>query len=219
MAGGAKGSSRSLAAYAAGGVLLVAAVTGLLWYFAGSDAARLAGSPHRSDRLRAIDLLRGRSGAEARRGLFALCSDADPRVAQTAAWALGEYRDAQSASLLRRILSDGKRPGPLRAEAATALGRCHPIDPGWLTGPLASDPDPLVRAGAAKGLYHLRDPRTALRLTRALSDGDERVRREAIGALYHMTSRRFGYRPELPPAQQRDEIQQIEAFVRAALPR
>lgn len=208
----------ALRKFAAGTGLCIVVVAVLAWWLAGhwGDAGRLAQSPDRDDRIRAIDMLRGRGDEASRRMLLRLCGDGDVRVAMTAVWALGEARDGQGARLLRQILQDRSRRAKVRGEAAAALGKAKGVDPAVLADILTRDGEPDVRAGAARGLHHLRSPKAAAALLAALTDADKRVRREAIGALQNMMLRRFPYDPELPASRQRQVLADIEAYLRAA---
>jgi len=206
---------RRIAAGAAGAVG-VATLT--LWCFAERwrDPRRLAASRDRSDRLHAVDLLRGEEDAVARGLLFRLSSDRDLRVAATAVWALGDGHSRRNARMLRTILDDPRRPGPIRAEAAEMLGKCAAAGPEPLIGALAGNASATVRAGAARGLFFLPGPPAARALLGALEDPDARVRREAVRSLYHMTSRRFPYDPDRSPDDQQNVLDDIRTHLREA---
>jgi HEAT repeat protein len=197
---------------------LTVAVAVVCWCFGrhGSDATRLARSADRTDRIQAVDMLRGRTDRAALETLFRLCSDGDLRVAITAVWALGESRTPRSGQLLTQILSEKPRHGRIRAEAAEALGRFKETDPAVLTDALTQDADRRVRAGAARGLRHLHQVQTMGSLFRGLSDSHEEVRREVIETMNTMMVRRFGYRPELPAEKQPRVMREIEVYLKQA---
>lgn len=201
-----------------GFVAITAVATALSWYFGGlgGDALRLAESADRTDRLKAVDMLRHRTDQAALDALFRLCSDGDLRVAVTAVWAIGEIRTQRSGELLARVLCDKGRHGRIRGEAAESLGRFKDIDPAVLTDALARDGDWRVRAGAARGLRHLRKVKTMGSLFRALSDSRQEVRREVIQTMNTMMVRRFGYHPELPADKQPRVMGEIEAHLKQA---
>ncbi|HUU23225.1 MAG TPA: HEAT repeat domain-containing protein [Phycisphaerae bacterium] len=204
--------------FAAGFLLLTAAVTFAVWALRGygTDAARLAGSADREDRIQAIDLLRQRTDDTSRQVLFGLCSDGDLRVAATAVWALGQAHDAAAGEMLLKLLADKGRHGRVRGEAAAMLGRFKDVPPVFLTRALAEERDPAVRAGAARGLYGMRARRAVPALVGALRDPDRNVRKWVLAALHHMTVRRFGYDPSLPPDRQAGAIREIEDAFREA---
>jgi len=201
-----------------GFVALTVVAAALCWRFGGrgGDAMRLAKSADRDDRLKAIDMLRGRTDRPGLETLFRLCSDGDLRVAVTAVWALGECRAPRSRELLGQVLSEKGRHGRIRGEAAEALGKFKGTEPAVLTGALAQDGDWRVRAGAARGLRHLHEVKTMGPLFRALSDAHEEVRRETIQTMNTMMVRRFGYRPELPAEKQTNVMREIEAYLKQA---
>lgn len=200
-----------------GFVVAAAVVGGLCWAFgSGQGALDLAGSPNRTDRLKAIDQLRQRTDSAARTALVRLTADEDWRVAATAAWALGESRDAGCADTLLEIVHDQGRDRRVRAKAAGAIGRLKGVDPNALTEILLGDADAGVRAGAAKGLIHLRDPKTVASLVRALDDRDAEVRRWAMAAIHSMTVRRFPFDPQAPSERRREVVEQIKAYLREA---
>jgi hypothetical protein len=200
----------------AGFLLLTAGVTVVFWYFGagGADAFRLAESADRRDRLRAIEMLRGRRRPAARAALARLAWDGDWRVAAAAIGALGEAAHDDSAHALLRIARDANADPRVRAEAATALGSFGQTPPAALAGLLTNSGDPRVRAGAAKGLVSLRSREALGALVRALADRDGEVRRWSIAAIHRMTPRRFPYDPQRPPATQRRVIARIEAYFR-----
>ncbi len=194
----------------------LACLSGGLWYWhaRGGRAARLAESPDPQDRLEAVRELRGRSSGLARRTLSRLPDDPDPRVACLAVRALGERAEPESRRRLEEILS-GSRRGQVRAEAAIALGRHPGTDLRLLTGSLARDPDPGVRAGAAAGLEARRDPAAVPALLERLErDPDVQVRRSSFVALRRIVKVRFRYDPDGPLQQRHQQVATIRAILR-----
>jgi HEAT repeat protein len=216
MSGRPDGARRRLSTYAIGTAVVIAAVTGLLWYLSdrGDEATRLAASADRNDRLEAIHRLRRRGGPAAREALLRLARDDDTRVAVAATWAIGAMDESACRDLLAGILADTSFAAEVRAEAAAAYGKRPGAEPGVLTRALSTDPDPQARTGAAKGLLLLKEPKTIPALVEALEDGDAEVRRWALQAIHSMVVPRFSFRPELPPERQRDRIEAIKAGLR-----
>jgi len=196
--------------------VLVAAVTGLAWILNDPDAGAvdLATSTDAEDRHKAVERLRGRGSDAARRTLRLLSRDPDKWVAIRAVRALGQDRSRAGRETLAEIIRDGDLAAPTRGEAAATLGTLPDADSGILTEALVRDPKPEVRAGAAKGLLRMRNPKTLPQLVRALEDRDERVRIWAITAIHKMIARRFPYNAKLPPGRQRNEIRRIQAYLR-----
>jgi len=206
---------RKLRMIVIGFVVLTAAAALLCWRFAGrgTEGFRLAESSDRLDRLKAIDLLRGRTDAPAIEALFGLCSDGDERVAVAAVWALGASPTPESRERIDQLFAEKNRPARVRGQAAEMLGKFKDTAPAVLTGALLEESQPAVRAGAARGLRHLRKVKTIGFLYRALSDPDEAVRRDAYKAMSVMMVRRFAYRPELPAARQPAAMAAIKAYL------
>lgn len=196
-------------------VVFVALVTVVFWYIdsRGGDALALADSAKRDDRLKAADKLAKKSSTAARRALAKLAKDRDKWVAIRAIRSLGSRRDGGTQEVLGEIVRDKKIRGRLRGEAAAELGVFQDSAP-ILVDALVTEKDPEVRAGAAKGLSRMRDPKTIPQLVRALEDRDHRVRLWAITAIHKMIARRFGYNARMSPESQRKEIERIKAYLR-----
>lgn len=211
--------ARRARALIVGFAAFVALVTALLWAFGtgGADVGKLASSGDRARRREAVKKLWGRTDQTARETLHRLSSDKDVRVAVTAVCALGRTGD-EAQPLLEDILADTAKPARVRCEAAAELGRFGPEARERLCSALREEPDPVVRMGAAKGLWRLRDVNSATRLAGALSDPDRRVRTHVLKALNRMMIRRFPYDPELPPEQQQAVIGEIARYVTAGIP-
>ncbi len=195
---------------------LVVAVTAVLWlvHGAGGGASDLAKSADPEERHKAVERLRGRSSEAARRTLRLLSRDPDRWVAVRAIRALGEDRSEANRRALTEMVTDRDLSARARGEAAATLGSFKDADPTVLTQALTSDPNAEARAGAAKGLVRMRNPKAIPELVRALEDRDPRVRIWAITAIHKMIARRFPYDAKLPPERQRGEIERIKAYLR-----
>lgn len=195
---------------------LVAAVTVLLWLLdaGGEGASDLAKSADPRDRQQAVERLRGRGSDAARRTLRLLSRDPDKWVAVRAIRALGEDRSEANRKALAEMAADRGLSGRARGEAAATLGNFKDADTAVLTQMLAGDPNAEARAGAAKGLVRMRNPKAIPELVAALEDPDERVRIWAITAIHKMIARRFPYDAKLPPERQRHEIDRIKDYLR-----
>jgi len=204
---------RRARALVVGFAVLIALVTGLVWAFCagGADADRLARSGDRAERIEAVDRLWKSGGRKSREMLVRLSGDKDLQVAVTAVCALGHTGDAES--LLEKILRDRAKPARVRSEAAAQLGRFGPQARERLCGVLQEEPDPVVRMGAAKGLWRLCDAHTAPNLVTALSDPDRRVRTHTFKALNRLMVCRFPYDPERPPDQQQQVLGEIKRYL------
>jgi HEAT repeat protein len=199
----------------AGGAAVVC-LSGWLWYWHGygGRAAELAESSDPQDRLEAVRELRGKWGPLARRTLTRLPDDPDSEVARWAVRALGERPDPANRRLLEGILASS-RPGVVRAEAASALGKYPDTNLSLLTGTLGRDPDPAVREGAATGLAARRDVGAVEALLERLEkDPDLRVRKSSFLALRRILKVRFMYTPAASAAQRRRQVETIRAILR-----
>jgi len=196
-------------------VLIVGA--GGYWLHTGlGSAGKLADSADPEDRIRAAAQLASKDSPAARKALRRLSRDSNRYVAIRAVWTIGERRTRASRDLLGEIARDRGAHSAARHEAAAALGKFKDADPGILTELLTVEADAEVRAGAAKGLLRMRNPKTLPELVRALEDPDRRVRLWAITAIHKMIARRFPYDAKLPPDKQRHEIERIKAYLRKA---
>ncbi len=204
------------APWIAGAAAVVACLFGWQWYWNayGGRASRLAGSPDPGDRLRAVRELRGKWGPLARRTLMRLADDPEPQVACWAVRALGERSDQANRRLVEEILASS-RPGRVRAEAADALGNYPHAELKLLTDTLGRDPDPAVRAGAAKGLGARRDVAAIPALLDSLQkDPEVRVRQGSFLAVRRILKVRFRYDPAAGPEQRRGQVEDIRAILR-----
>jgi HEAT repeat protein len=192
-------------------VVLTVAFAHHQWW--GGRESRLAGSDDPSDRLAAVELLRDRQAGWAMRLVRRLAADADERVAVQAIRAMGLTTDEEGCALLVGLMN-GAESARIRGEAAAAAGPHASIADDKLVARLTDDPDPQVRAGAAKGLGHRKTAAAASALLAALGDGDQRVRLQAINAINRFVLWRTDYRAELPASQQRRQIQTIESLLR-----
>jgi len=210
------------------GVLAVLVAVAVAVYYPGME-----GDPYSSDpeqRLAAIRSLAGNTDAESLKILRRLSDDSHRRVAFAAVNAIAQSPDSEpNRKVLLDILS-GSTSGVARSAAAAALGKCPGADLTLLTRTLRDlDADPMVRAGAAKGLAKL--PGGAVRgdrstrpdpqvlkarlkiilppLIEALSDPDPRVRKWAITAIKRNTGIRFAFDADRQVGQQRDRIRFI----------
>ena len=203
-----------------GSIVLAAVVGAVLWYVSGrgGNVESLIESSNRADRLTAIDKLRHRHNDDSRQLLHRLTKDADLGVASTAVKALAEDKDKANLEFLTRLLGDESRRPEVCATAAEVYGkfRGHGADHTVLTGLLSAHKDHRVRAGAARGLFHLRKREAIAAVVNALEDPHPRVRREAIRAFYNQTTSRFGYDPDVPPGKQREVIDKIRDLLRRA---
>jgi HEAT repeat protein len=114
--------------------------------------------------------------------LVKLLGDPSPRVREAAAFAIGIGERGEARSELEKQLDS--RDGPLAAMSAWALWEIHDSAsvPALIRAMRASNP--LVRAGAARGLGEIKDDRALPELERALrSDSDAPVRAGAAEAL------------------------------------
>jgi hypothetical protein len=207
-----------LQACVVGFVLLVAAVTAVLWWLdaRGGAAIGLAGSSDREDRIEAADRLGGKGSAAATEALKRLARDADKYVAVRAIRSLSQNLSERNRDILADLAQDKTLKGKARGEAAANYGKFKDADPTVLTQILAGDQDPEARAGAAKGLTRMRKPSTIPELVRGLEDRDPRVRLWSITAIHKMIVRRFPYDASQPPQRQQYVIQKIKTYLRSA---
>lgn len=211
-------SPRTRALFIAGGGLCLVVVAGL-WGWArhqrGGDLDSLARSGNAADRLAAASQLAQRDSGAVRSQLIRMLDDADVAVAAQAAESLGVNPHPDGRAALERVLAERSRPGEVQAAAAATLGEFSGVDPAILIDVLQTREQPLVRAGAAKGLTRLRDVRSVPALSRALEDSDPRVRIWAITAIHKMGARRFPYDARRDPAEQKEVILRIRDYLRA----
>jgi hypothetical protein len=175
----------------------------------------LAQSADPDDRLEAVKRIQADDAPAAQKLLERLCRDGDAGVARAAVRAVARPRSERSRDLLRKIAADAEALAEARAEAAAELGRFPQGDPAFLGRLLAADPEPVVRAGAARGLSLLRDPNAMPVLVAGLEDPDHRVRLWSVTAIHNMIIRRFPYDAALPPATQQRQIERIKAYLRS----
>ena len=196
--------------------LALALLLGLLLWFLGGDvakASRLAGSGDAAERLEAIELLRGKHNDTAREILARLSKDKDLRVSLAAIRALGRDTCQQNRDVLAGLCKEADR-ARVRGAAAAALGQFKDAPAAELVAVLRSDKDPIARAGAAEGLYHLRDRSAAADLLAAMDDDDLTVRRWATKAFYRTVGLAFLYRPTDPRPKRRAAIAQIRSTLK-----
>jgi HEAT repeat protein len=216
MLGSSYPDNRKLILLGGGFVALVVVVAVVLWCIDGgvAGARKLAKSADPQERHKAVERLRGRSSDAARQTLRLLSRDPDRWVAVRAIRALGENHSEANRRALVAMVTDRDLSARARGEAAATLGSFKDADPTVLAQALTSDPNAEARAGAAKGLLRMRNPKAIPELVQALEDRDPRVRIWAITAIHKMIARRFPYNAKLPPARQRQEIERIKAYLR-----
>jgi HEAT repeat protein len=180
----------------------------------GTSASTLARSANPEDRQAAIAALAKTRGQAASKMLTTLAADKDPGTAILAVRALGDQQAPENRDVLNRIIADKGLPKLIRSEAAYTMGTFKDADPAVLTNTLATDADPEVRAGAAKGLAKLEMPSTIPQLSAALEDPSPEVRRWAITAIHRMVVRTFPYDADKPPETQQDIIKRIRDYLR-----
>jgi len=194
----------SLAAVA---ILVVLAVCAY-FLFSGPDLQ----SSDPAKRIAAIGKLVGRTDAASVKILVGCVDDSDTEVAASAIRALGRGKAPGNRSALRNII-DKNGSGPLRGEAAAALGRFKDANFKVLVNMLENDKDPKARIGAARGLRRLSHPKTAVALADALDDPDPNVRHAVYVALGGVTSVYFRFDPAKSPETQSDNIDKIRRTV------
>lgn len=210
------GPERSRTAWIVAAAILALAVIVMAWQAGafGTSASSLARSAKPEDRQAAIEALAKSRSSAASEMLSALAADKDPQTATMAVRALGEQQTDQNRDALNRIIDDkGLRPA-VRSEAAYTMGRFKDAASAVLTKTLASEENPEVRAGAAKGLAKLEMPSTIPQLSAALEDPSPEVRRWAITAIHRMIVRRFPYDADKPPETQQEVIKRIRDYLR-----
>ncbi len=135
--------------------------------------------PDASVRRRAAEVapLLGRSAARSR--LVALLGDTDPRVAEAAAWALGETTPGSPAVVAALSTAARSHGDPLvRESAVAALGSLG--DPEGLSAVLAACSDrPAIRRRAVLALAPFSGPAVEAAIRGALDDPDWQVRQAA----------------------------------------
>jgi hypothetical protein len=202
----------------AGGGLFLAAIAGLwVWdrHRGGGDLGDLARSSRLTDRLQAAGDLARRDSDAARKRIARMVEDADVAVAVQAVESLGVHPRPEDRAILERVLTERRRPPEVQAAAAATLGGYPDGDPTVLMDALRTHDQPIVRAGAAQGLTRLGDARSVPALSRALEDGDARVRIWAISAIHKMVLRRFPYDARRDPSEQREVIERIRDYLRS----
>lgn len=137
------------------------------------DLVRSLADPVPEVRRRACELAAAHRGVD----LVPLLSDADDRVVEVAAWALGEHESASAVGPLIAVATG--HPEPLCREAAiAALGAIG--DEAGLPAILAGTRDkPAVRRRAVLALAPFEGPEVDAALQRALGDRDWQVRQAA----------------------------------------
>jgi len=172
-------------------------------------------SPDPAVRVKVIAELSGKTDPESVKTLVRLSRDSKPYVAIAAVKAIGAA-PKKSHKPLRKILDTPEYSPPVRAEAVAALGKCPKanVPVTVLTKVLASDADPQVRAGAARGLARRRDKLALKDLVDALEDPDPRVRLWSVTAISRTTALRFDYDASVSPDRQRKEIDTIKQTLR-----
>jgi hypothetical protein len=143
-------------------LLLAAAVSaGAGWVYdrRGGSALRRASSSDAAERMDAAAELAGKAGDAAREQLVALVRDRSAGVALCAIRSLGSRQTSANRDALTTLLSDGQLAPERLAEAAATLGKFKSADPKPLVTKLNGHKDARVRAGAAKGLSRLRNPK------------------------------------------------------------
>jgi len=200
------------------GVILVLAgvmILGLSGVF-GPSVESLASSADPADRQAAVERLSERGTESSARLLSALAADRDPETARLAVRGLGQVQTQANLDALTRILDNNKLSKNARAEAGFTIGKFKAADPKVLTERLSveREPDPVVRAGVAKGLARMEMPSTIPQLSAALEDPNPEVRRWAISAIHRMVIRTFPYDADKPPQDQQAVIQKIREYLR-----
>lgn len=171
-------------------------------------------------RLTGVEGLRRSDKSSARQALINLARDPDGRVGFQAVKAMGENRDERTYEALLDICRDSQVTPNVRGAAFAALGHYEQTHFDTLTGPLLADEEPLVRAGAARGLSHKLkwdrpEGRVAIPdLYKALYDPDPLVRGWAITAICKMTITRFNFNATKPPKAQKEKLEFIEAYLK-----
>ena len=143
-----------------------------------ADLVACLQDPDPGVRRRAAELSATGDDAALRDSLLELLSDAEPLVAEMAAWALGE--GAATPEIVRRLGEmAGEHEDPLCREAAVAaLGALG--DPGGLPAILRATSDkPAIRRRAVIALAPFEGPEVDAALVRARSDRDWQVRQAA----------------------------------------
>lgn len=191
-------------------VLVLTAIVAVCWP-GGADP----NSPDPRVRLQAIAKLSGQTDDKSVNTLVTLTRDPKPHVAIAAVKAIGAAPKSSHVPL-QKILTQTSNSSPVRAEAVAALGKCPKanVKIEVLTKILTSDPDPEVRAGAARGLSRRRDKVAIKELVDALEDPDARVRLWAITAIGRTTALRFDYDASLEPEKQQKQIRSIKDTLR-----
>ena len=210
------GPERSKTAWMIAAAILALAGIVAAWQVGafGTSAATLARSANPEDRQAAIAALARTRSQAASQMLTTLAADKDPATAILAVRALGDQQAPENQDVLKRIIADKGLPKLIRSEAAYTMGTFKDADPAVLTSTLATDADPEVRAGAAKGLAKLEMPSTIPQLSAALEDPSPEVRRWAITAIHRMVVRTFPYDATKPPETQQDVIKRIRDYLK-----
>lgn len=161
------------------------------------DAVDMALNEYDPDqRFRGVTLLAGgpAGGTETALELYReLVDDPDAGVRQAAARALGLHGDRSDARALVSLLDDDERL--VRLASAQALQRIHdPVAIGPLMNAATerSEPDPVVRAAAARALGQYRQRRVLQALVGVLDDRQLAVNHAARESLRTLTGQDFG---------------------------
>jgi HEAT repeat protein len=146
------------------------------WRVAASD-------PDRTVRRRAAELAPALGTVAPAQAVLVLLDDAEPLVAEAAAFALGERTHPGPRVIAALSRAAGTHEDPLVREAAVAaLGAIG--DPGTLTVVIsACDDKPAVRRRAVLALAAFEGPEVEARLQTALTDRDWQVRQAAVDLL------------------------------------
>ena len=151
---------------------------------AGACWQAAAADPDATVRRRAAELAPALGASVPVRALIALLDDAEPLVAEAAAFALGEHPRAGAPAVIARSRAAIDDADPLVREAAVAaLGARG--EPGSLAIVLAAcDDKPAVRRRAVLALAAFDGPEVEARLRAALTDRDWQVRQAAEDLLH-----------------------------------
>jgi len=204
-------SIRAIAGWMRVGAWIVA---GMLLFGCGSGGAR--NETDVNALLAEIEAQRQRGSRADTELLKELSQHQEGRVSHAAMSALGHSGTTAGDEHLRGVLRSDAN-AETRAQAAVALGGSAMADPQEIAVYLTAAQDPVVRAGAAKGLAKWSSPqkREALpKLVQALSDPDPQVRRWAIRGIHRVSVKRFVFDPDAAPETQRERVRYIETRLR-----
>ena len=191
---------------AVGLIVVLGVVTAIIYWPGGPDPD----SSDPDERLAAARDLAGRTDEGSVATLRRLSDDRQERVAIAAVGSLAKGRTAARNRKVLVAILDESDSRAARSAAASAIGDCPEVDLKLLTRVLHNvREDPVVRAGAARGIGRRRDPAGLPQLLNALEDDDPRVRLWAITAIGRITALRFRYDAARPPSEQVEEIRRI----------